>query len=116
MCLVCAVCSATGLMTGAERLARRRQSRAYKQAMSNISLQFINGFLAEQPPTSPTVRDKVRDIDASGLGDESHFSLLWLLPGFVLCLLAITLYLAVSQPNTHRHHHHHTEQAGSLLV
>ena len=84
--------------------------------MSNISLQFINGFLAEQPPAGPTVKDTVRDFDPSGLGDESHFSLLWLLPGFMLCLLAITLYLAVSQPNTHRHHHHHTEQAGSLLV
>ena len=103
-------------MTRAERLARRRQSRAYQQAMSNISLQFINSFLAEQPPADPTVKDRVRDFDPSGLGDESHFSLLWLLPGILLSLLALALYLAVSQPSTLRHNHHPTEQAGSLLA
>ena len=103
MCLVWAFSPATGLMTRAERLARRRQSRAYQGAMSNISLQFINGFLAEQTPTSPTVKGTVRDFDPSGLGDESHFSLLWLLPGFLISLLTLALYLAVRQPKPQEH-------------
>ena len=116
MCLVCAVCSATGLMTAAERLARRRQSRAYKRAMSNISLQFINSFLAEQPPTDPTVKGRVRDFDPSGLGDESHFSLLWLLPGILLSLLALALYLAKGQHSTLRHSRSPTKHTDNLMI
>ena len=81
ICLQCAVSPVASLMSRAERLERRRQSPAYKRAMSNIHLQFIAGFLKEQPPTDPTVRDKIWDFDPSGLGDESHWSLLWWLQG-----------------------------------
>ena len=100
ICLFCAVHTVASLMTRTKRLERRRQSQAYKRAMSNINLQFIAGFLAEQPPTDPTVRDRVRDFDPSGLGDESRFSLLWWLPGIVLGLLALTLYVALGKTST----------------
>ena len=104
-------------MTQAERFSRRRQSRAYQRAMTNLSIQFINDFLAEQPPAGPPVKDTVKDFDPSGLGDETHFALLWLLPGFLVGLLAITLYLAVSKSGAQNHHHYsNTDQAGSLLV
>ena len=117
ICLVWVVSSAPRQMTRAERLARRRQSRAYQRAMTNLSIQFINDFLAEQPPAGPPVKDTVRDFDPSGLGDETHFSLLWLLPGFLLSLLAITLYLAVSKPKAQNHHHYsNTDQSSSPLV
>ena len=116
ICLFCAVSSATGLMTAAERLERRRQSKAYKRAMSNINLQFISSFLAEQPPTDPTVKGRVRDFDPSGLGDKSNFSLLWLLPGILLSLLALALYLAVGQHSTLRHRHRPNKHTDNLMI
>ena len=116
ICLFCAVHTATSLMTGAERLERRRQSKAYKRAMSNINLQFIAGFLAEQPPTDPTVKGRVRDFDLSGLGDESHFSLLWWLPGVVLGLLALALYVALGKPSTLGYSHHPAKHPGNIII
>ena len=61
--------------------------------MSNLHLQFIAEFLAEKPLTDPPVR-QVGDFDPSGLGEETHFSLFWLLPGLVLSLTALALYVA----------------------
>ena len=116
ICLFCAVHTATSLMTGAERLERRRQSKAYKRAMSNINLQFIAGFLAEQPPTDPTVRERVRDFDPFGLGDESHFSLLWWLPGIVLGLLALTLYVALGKTSTLKYSHPPAQHTGTSMI
>ena len=84
--------------------------------MSNINLQFISSFLAEQPPTDPTVKGRVRDFDPLGLGDESHFSLLWLLPGILLNLLALALYLAMGQPSTLRHSHNPTKHTDNLVI
>ena len=96
LCLLAMVTSSTCSVTRAERLERRRNSPAYKRAMSNIHLQFISEFLKEKPLTDPPVR-QVWDFDPSGLGDESHFSLFWLLPGLVLCITAITPCVARGQ-------------------
>ena len=106
--LVWAVSTTTSLMTRAERLERRRQSKAYKQAMSNLNLQFISEFLHEKPPTSPPVNDFNFDFDPSGLGDESHFALLWLLPGILISLLTLALYLTVCWHEHRDHRHGHT--------
>ena len=85
--------------------------------MTNLSIQFINDFLAEQPPKEPPVKDPVRDFDPSGLGDESHFALLWLLPGLLVGLLTITLCLAVVKSGAQvATHHSLPDQASSLLV
>ena len=93
--LVWAVTTAPRKFARKERLERRRQSPAYQRAMTNLSLQFINEFLAKKPPAAPPQKHSVRDFDPSGLGDESHFALLWLLPGLLVGLLALTLCLAV---------------------
>ena len=53
LCLLSMVTSATSSMTRAERLERRWHSPAYKRAVSNLHLQFIAEFLAEQPLTDP---------------------------------------------------------------
>ena len=103
-------------MTAAERLERRRQSKAYKRAMSNINLQFISSFLAEQPPTDPTVKGRVRDFDPSGLGDESHFSLLWWLPGILLSLLALALYMALDKHSTLRDSRNPANHTGNMMI
>ena len=103
-------------MSRAERLAQRRQSKAYKRAMSNLSLQFISEFLAEQPPTSPAVKDTVRDFDPSGLGDESHFTLLWLLPGILISFTTLAIYLTACLQEHRDHKLKTTEQTVNLLV
>ena len=116
ICLVWTFSPATGLMTRAERLAQRRQSKAYQRAMSNISLQFISEFLAEQPPTSLTVRDPVRDFNPSGLRDESHFTLLWLLPGILISFTTLAIYLTACLQEHRDHKLKTTEQTVSLMV
>ena len=68
--------------------------------MSNLSLQFIAEFLKEKPLVDPTVAGKLWDFDPSGLGDESHFSLLWWLPGIALILIALALHVTLGR---HRH-------------
>ena len=100
ICFLSTVSPVTSLETRAERLERRRQHPAYKRAMSNLHLQFIAEFMKEKPPTDPTVRDKAWDFDPSGLGDESHWSLLWWLPGIVLTISALALYVALGKAST----------------
>ena len=89
-----------GRESRADRLARRRQAPAYKRAMSNLNLQFIAEFLREKPLLDTTAAGELWDFDPSGLGDESHFSLFWWLPGIALILLALALMVTLGW---HRH-------------
>jgi hypothetical protein len=81
-----------------DRLARRKQSPAYKRAMSNLHLQFIAEFMAEKPLVNPTANSEIWNFDPSGLGEETHFSLWWWLPSITLILIIIIITIVV-----HRH-------------
>ena len=102
LCLCYTAPPVEGRESRADRLARRRQAPAYKRAMSNLSLQFIAEFLREKPLVDPTVAGELWDFDPSGLGDESHFSLLWWLPGIALITILILIALHVKL-GVHRH-------------
>ena len=83
--------------------------------MSNVNLQFIAEFLHVKPPTSPPVNNFNIDFDPSGLGEETHFSLLWLMPGVLLTLSALGIYLTAYQQK-HKSSLKTTAQAGKLMI
>ena len=83
--------------------------------MSNVNLQFIAEFLHVKPPTSPPVNNFNIDFDPSGLGEETHFSLLWLMPGVLLTLSALGVYLTAYQQK-HKNNPKTTDQAGKLMI
>ena len=105
------LCSTAHVVGGGEsredRLARRRQSPAYKRAMSNLHLQFIAEFMAEKPLVNPTASSEAWTFDPSGLGEETHFGLWWWLPGLAIVSLIILSALHVKlgvyrhKPATH---------------
>ena len=82
--------------------------------MSNVNFQFIAEFLNVKPPTSPPVNNFNIDFDPSGLGEETHFSLLWLLPGVLLTLSALGVYLTAYQQK-HKSNLKATGQADKLM-
>ena len=86
------------------RLARRQQHPAYKRALSNLHLQFISEFLAEKPLVQPTTDSELWSFDPSGLGDETHFSLWWLLPSLTFLFIIIILFTIITQKNTPAQH------------
>jgi hypothetical protein len=98
------LCSAVYELRGGEsreaRLARRQQSPAYKRALSNLHLQFISEFLAEKPLVHPTADSELWSFDPSGLGDETHFSLWWLLPSLTFLFIIIILFTISTQRHT----------------
>ena len=105
--IIICLCSAAYELGGGEssedRLARRRQSKAYKRAMSNLHLQFIAEFMAEKPLVNPTAGSEIWDFDPSGLATETHFSLWWWLPSitivFIIVLITIVFYRHTPAPH-----------------
>jgi hypothetical protein len=86
------------------RLARRQQHPAYKRALSNLHLQFISEFLAEKPLVQPTTDSELWSFDPSGLGDETHFGLWWLLPSLTFLFIIIILFTIFTQKHTPAQH------------
>ena len=95
------LCSAAYELGGGEssedRLARRRQSPAYKRAMSNLHLQFIAEFMREKPLVHPTAGSEIWNFDPSGLGEETHFSLWWWLPSITILFIIILITIVVNR-------------------
>ena len=91
-----------------DRLARRRQSKAYKRAMSNLHLQFISEFLAVEPLVNPTAGSETWDFDPSGLATETHFGLWWWLPSVTIVFIIIILITIVFYTETPAQHYRRT--------
>ena len=68
--------------------------------MSNLHLQFIAEFMKEKPLIDTTANHQTWDFDPSGLGEESHWGLVWWLPGIVLTISALALYVTIGRASS----------------
>ena len=100
ICFLSLASHVTSLESRAERLERRRQHPDYKRTMSNLNLQFIAEFLKQKPLIDTTVDHQPWDFDPSGLGEESHWGLVWWLPGIVLTIIALALYVTIGRASS----------------